>query len=77
MAFLKMARVTCWACTCSRAMRESRSSLYEGECIRDASIGVPYQRTVLGQSDADLAASSIVAEVSGAVTVRRTERVLR
>jgi len=56
-----------------------RANLFEGECIRDASIGVPYQRTVLGQSDADLAASSIVAEVKtrtpgvvGIVNVRVT-----
>ncbi len=40
-----------------------RANLHEGECIRDASIGVPYHRTVLGQSDVDLAASTIIAEV--------------
>ena len=40
-----------------------RANLFEGECIRDATIGVPYQREVLGQSDADLAATAIIAEV--------------
>ena len=56
-----------------------RANLYEGECLRDASIGVPYQREVLGQSDVDLAASSIIAEVRtrtpgvvGVVNVRVT-----
>lgn len=56
-----------------------RANLYEGECIRDAAIGVPYQREALGQSDVDLAASTIIAEVktrtpgvSGVVNIRIT-----
>lgn len=54
-----------------------RVNLYEGEIPRDASIGVPYQRLALGQSDAGLAIAVVVAEarsrtpgVAGVVGVR-------
>ncbi len=54
-----------------------RVNLYEGEIPRDASIGVPYQRLALGQSDAGLAITVIVGEarsrtpgVAGVVGVR-------
>lgn len=46
-------------------------SLREGEAIRDKSIGVPYEREALGQSDAGLAMTVITGEV-----VRRTPGVL-
>ena len=66
-----------------------RVNLYEGEVLRDASIGVPYQRLALGQGDVDLAIAVVVGEarsrtpgVSGVVGVRvdsfsPTDRVLR
>jgi hypothetical protein len=54
-----------------------RVNLYEGEVMRDASIGVPYQRLALGQSDVDLAIAVTVGEirsrtpgVAGVVDVR-------
>jgi hypothetical protein len=54
-----------------------RVNLYEGEIPRDASIGVPYQRLALGQSDPGFAIGVVVAEarsrtpgVAGVVGVR-------
>lgn len=54
-----------------------RASKYEGETLRDLSIGVPYLRLVLGQGDATQAVDVTVAEVrrrtpgvAGVVAVR-------
>lgn len=54
-----------------------RANKFQGESLRDASVGVPYLRLALGTSDQTLAASLIVAEirartpgVSGVVNVR-------
>jgi len=54
-----------------------RVNLHEGEVLRDASIGVPYQRVALGQGDVDLATAVVVGEarsrtpgVAGIVGVR-------
>lgn len=40
-----------------------RANIFEGEAIRDRSIGVPYLRVALGQQDPALAAEVIVAEI--------------
>jgi hypothetical protein len=40
-----------------------RANIYEGECTRDTSVGVPYLRLALGQQDQSLALSVVVAEV--------------
>jgi hypothetical protein len=40
-----------------------RVNLFEGEVMRDASIGVPYQRLALGQPDVDLAIAVTVGEI--------------
>lgn len=40
-----------------------RANMFEGEAIRDRSIGVPYLRVALGQQDPALAAEVVVAEV--------------
>lgn len=54
-----------------------RANKYEGETMRDRSVGVPYLRLGLGQGDAGLATSIVVAEVrtrtpgvAGVVAVR-------
>lgn len=54
-----------------------RVNLHQGEVLRDAAVGVPYQRLALGQSDVDLAIAVTVGEirsrtpgVSGVVGVR-------
>lgn len=40
-----------------------RSNIFQGEVLRDASVGVPYQSQVLGQSNAALAVTAVVSEV--------------
>lgn len=40
-----------------------RANMYEGEAVRDRSVGVPYLRVALGQQDPSLAAEVVVAEV--------------
>lgn len=40
-----------------------RANKYEGETPRDRSVGVPYDRRVLGQPEAGLAVAAIVGEV--------------
>lgn len=40
-----------------------RANKYEGETLRDRSIGVPYDRLVLGQPEAGLAVAAVVGEV--------------
>jgi hypothetical protein len=41
-----------------------RGNVYEGECTRDVTVGVPYLRLALGTGDVDLAVSVVVAEVA-------------
>lgn len=41
-----------------------RANIYEGECTRDASVGVPYLRLALGQADQAQALDVVVAEVA-------------
>ena len=40
-----------------------RANKWLGETLRDASVGVPYSKEVLGQSNAALAITAVVAEV--------------
>lgn len=40
-----------------------RGNLHQGEVLRDASAGVPYQRLALGQSDVELAIAVTVGEI--------------
>ena len=40
-----------------------RGNKFEGETLRGPTIGVPYERVVLGQSDAGLAVAVIVGEI--------------
>lgn len=65
-----------------------RANVYQGECTRDRSVGVPYLQQGLGQSDEALAVDVVVAEVventpgvGGVVDVRSLgvgpDRVLR
>lgn len=44
-----------------------RGNVYQGECLRDTSVGVPYLQQTLGSGDEDLAVEVVVAEI-----VRRT-----
>lgn len=41
-----------------------RANVYEGECTRDASVGVPYLRLALGTSNTAIALDVVVAEVA-------------
>ena len=40
-----------------------RASIFQGEVWRDASVGVPYNSQVLGQSNVGLAVTAVVSEV--------------